>query len=186
MRLYLLEEIKNKPFYLRVTVMSKVNSEDEGRSLLKSFTSLRIMLSQMDRKEETIGNMSMLSRVRPQSERTHSFQGLTGVKALDELQEISEEDSFADGIESVKGDIDQTENGSGVEVAKNVQEEKKGEPKSLAYPEVEEMKQRPIEKIVEDLTTPEVVTEIEHIPDWPQRMEAADYTQEQRYLVELS
>ena len=108
------------------------------------------------------------------------------MKALDELQEISEEDSFADGIESVKGDIDQTENGSGVEVAKNVQEEKKGEPKSLAYPEVEEMKQRPIEKIVEDLTTPEVVTEIEHIPDWPQRMEAADYTQEQRYLVELS
>ena len=72
-RLYLLEEIKNKPFFLRVTVMSKVNSEDEGRSLLKSFTSLRIMLSQMDRKEETIGNMSMLSKIRSHSERTQSF-----------------------------------------------------------------------------------------------------------------
>ena len=65
MRLYLLEEIKNKPFFLRVTVMSKVNSEDEGRSILKQFTSLRIMLSQMDRKEETIGNMSMLSKPYP-------------------------------------------------------------------------------------------------------------------------
>ena len=66
-RLYLLEEIKNKPFYLRVTLMTKVNSEDEGRSILKSFTSLRIMLSQMDRKEETIGNMSMLKEVHPRS-----------------------------------------------------------------------------------------------------------------------
>ena len=77
-RLYLLEEIKNKPFYLRVTVLSKVNSEDEGRSLLKSFTSLRIMLSQMDRKEETIGNMSMLKQIQaPQSTslRDESFNG---------------------------------------------------------------------------------------------------------------
>ena len=60
-RLYLLEEVKNKPYFLRVTVFSKVNSEDEGRALQKSFCSLRTMLTQMDRKEETIGNMSMLT-----------------------------------------------------------------------------------------------------------------------------
>ena len=48
------------------------------------------------------------------------------MKELDELHEISEEDSFADGIESVKGEIEQTEEGSagGVEEAKNVEEVK--------------------------------------------------------------
>ena len=100
------------------------------------------------------------------------------MKALDELQEISEEDSFADGIDSVKGDIEHTEHDDGIEVAKNIEEEKKDEPKQMSHPEVEEIKQRPIEKIVEDLTTPEVVTDIEDIPDWPQRMDRADYSQE--------
>lgn len=132
----------------------------------------------MDRKEETIGNMSMLSQIRSHSERTQSFQGLTGVKALDELQEISEEDSFADGIDSVKGDIEHTELNDGIEVAKNIEEEKKGEPKQISQPEVEEIKQRPIEKIVEDLTVPEVVTDIIDVPDWPQRMDRADYSQD--------
>ena len=47
---------------------------------------------------------------------------------LDELHEISEEDSFADGIESVKGEIEQTEGSGGVEVAINIEEEKKGAP----------------------------------------------------------
>ena len=46
-----------------------------------------------------------------------SFQGLTGVKGLEAMEEISEEDSFADDIESVKGDIEQTERSSGAEDA---------------------------------------------------------------------
>lgn len=50
------------------------------------------------------------------------------MKELDELHEISEEDSFADGIESVKGEIEQTEGSGGVEVAINIEEEKKGAP----------------------------------------------------------
>ena len=87
-RLYLLEEIKNKPFFLRVTLMAKVNSEDEGRSLLKSFTSLRTMLSQMDRAEETVGNMSMLGQVRSNNERTMSATGWNGQKQLDELNDL--------------------------------------------------------------------------------------------------
>lgn len=87
-RLYLLEEIKNKPFFLRVTLMAKVNSEDEGRSLLKSFTSLRTMLSQMDRAEETVGNMSMLGQVRSNNERAMSATGWNGQKQLDELNDL--------------------------------------------------------------------------------------------------
>ena len=121
-RLYLLEEVKNKPYFLRVTVFSKVNSEDEGRALQKSFCSLRTMLTQMDRKEETIGNMSMLTQVRSNNERAMSITGWNNGKNLDELNEISEEDSFADDIESVKGDIERSD-GSGVEVAKNVETE---------------------------------------------------------------
>ena len=101
------------------------------------------------------------------------------MKELDELHEISEEDSFADGIESVKGDIEQTEGSGGVEVAINIEEEKKGEPivVSKSAPIIEETKQAPVEKFVEDLTTPQCVTDIEIIPDWPQRMDRADYTQ---------
>ena len=139
-RLYLLEEVKNKPYFLRVTVFSKVNSEDEGRALQKSFCSLRTMLTQMDRKEETIGNMSMLTQVRSNNERAMSITGWNGkhLDELNDLKEISEEDSFADDIESVKGDIQRSEGSReslGPIVAKNMEQE-----------ETKEIKQAPKEE----------------------------------------
>ena len=88
----------------------------------------------MDRKEETIGNMSMLGQVRSQNERAMSVQHWGGVKAFEELndiKEISGEDSFADDLESVKGDIQGSDDESGVQVAKNVETEQKEETKEI-------------------------------------------------------
>lgn len=62
-----------------------------------------------------------------------SITGWNSGKHLDELndlKEISEEDSFADDIESVKGDIERSD-GSGVEVAKNVETDKQEETKEI-------------------------------------------------------
>ena len=50
--------------------------------------------------------------------------------SLADLKEIREEDSFADDIESVKGDIERSD-GSGVEVAKNVETDKQEETKEI-------------------------------------------------------
>ena len=95
--------------------------------------------------------------------------------------EISEEDSFADDIESVKGDIEQTERDSDkdvvkVQVANNDVEEKKVVAE-IAYPNLEEVKGNKLESFEEDLTCPECVLDVEIIPDWPQRMDAANYDQ---------
>ena len=53
--LYLLEEIANYPGNLRVTQFSQINSEDEARSKLKKFISLRTMLSLIDGKGAPVG-----------------------------------------------------------------------------------------------------------------------------------
>ena len=54
---------------------------------------------------------------------------------LNDLKEISEEDSFADDIESVKGDIERSEESLGPIVAKNMEQE-----------ETKEIKQAPKEE----------------------------------------
>ena len=43
--------------------MSNLSSEEEGRSLIKSFASLRITLNQMDRSEDTVGSMYLTKQV---------------------------------------------------------------------------------------------------------------------------
>ena len=99
------------------------------------------------------------------------------MKALDTMAEISEEDSFADGIQSVKGDIEQSDRGSSqpspIQVAKNVEEEKNE--LIVAAPA----------KIEEDYVVPDAVTTIIKIPDWPQRMDPADYSAEQRRNLQI-
>ena len=103
---------------------------------------------------------------------------MTGIGTVDDMNEISEEDSFADDIESIKGEIKHDKNSSAddpvtpIEVADNI----------IEIEETKEIPTKPapekIEKIVEDLSTPKVVTSIESIPDWPRRMDAANYTEE--------
>jgi hypothetical protein len=39
------------------------------------------------------------------------------------------------------------------------------------------------EPIVEDLTTPEAILYLEDVPDWEDRMNRANYTEEQRYMI---
>ena len=138
--------------------------------------------------------MSMLGQVRSQNERAMSIQQWGGVKALDELndiKEISGEDSFADDLESVKGDIQGTDDESGVQVAKNVETDQKEETKESKQQSkeeskqapLEEVKQAPVEKLKEDLDGDKPILNIEVIPDWKERFETYDYTQEQRDLV---
>ena len=138
--------------------------------------------------------MSMLGQVRSQNERAMSIQQWGGVKALDELndiKEISGEDSFADDLESVKGDIQGTDDESGVQVAKNVETDQKEETKESKQQSKEEskqaspeeVKQAPVEKLKEDLDGEKPILNIEVIPDWKERFETYDYTQEQRDLV---
>ena len=77
--------------------------------------------------------MSMLSQVRSNNERAMSITGWDSGRNLNDpndLKEISEEDSFADDIESVKGDIERSD-GSGVEVAKNIETDKQEETKEI-------------------------------------------------------
>ena len=97
----------------------------------------------MDRKEETIGNMSMLTQVRSNNERAMSITGWNSGRHLDELndlKEISEEDSFADDIESVKGDIERSEESLGPIVAKNMETDKQEETKEIKQAPKEEPK----------------------------------------------
>lgn len=66
-----------------------------------------------------------------------SVQHWGGVKAFEELndiKEISGEDSFADDLESVKGDIQGSDDESGVQVAKNTETEQKEETKEIKQP----------------------------------------------------
>ena len=47
----------------------------------------------------------------------------------------------------------------------------------------EKVKQAPVEKLKEDLDGDKPILNIEVIPDWKERFETYDYTQEQRDLV---
>lgn len=97
--IYLLEEIANRPGVLRVTQFSHVNSEDDGRNKLKRLIGLRTMLGLIDRKGRPVGNLAEITEKAKQINN-------------DEIEILTEEDSsFEDdnGIESVKGEIEQTE-----------------------------------------------------------------------------
>ena len=86
---------------------------------------------------------------------------MTGAKAiaqtdLDVLSEEEDDSQYDNGIESVKGEIEPTEDGPGfIEEAKNVE----------PAPEIEE---EPPKQTVEpeDLTCPEAIMYIDDVPDW--------------------
>ena len=113
--IYLLEEIANRPGTLRVTQFSQVNSEDEGRNKLKRLISLRTMLGLIDRKGRPVGNLAEITEKAKEM-------------ASDDIDVVTEEDdSFDDdnGMESVKGEIEPTEDGAAplmIEEATNIDE----------------------------------------------------------------
>ena len=91
-----------------------------------------------------------------------------------------DESSYEDNdIESVRGEI------RGTEIGDNAIEEAKNEPQAAAEkvtPEIEEEVTKP-DPIVEDLTTPKSIITVDVIEDWEERMNRANYTSEQRHLV---
>ena len=96
--IYLLEEIANRPGVLRVTQFCQVNSEGEGRNKLKRLVGLRTMLPLTDRKGRPVGNLAEIT--------------MRAKEISNEVEVLTEEESsFEDdnGIESVKGEIEQTE-----------------------------------------------------------------------------
>ena len=152
--IYLLEEIANRPGTMRATLFCQVSSEEEGRNRLKKFISLRTMLSLIDRKGAPVGCLAEITDKAKQI-------ATNGVEVVteEEDEDMSGDDSQRDdGIESVKGDIE-PEAGMPFEEAKNepVEEEKKKE------------------TIIEDLTTPTKIWDIEDVPDWEERMNLANY-----------
>ena len=139
-----------------------MNSEDEGRNKLKRFSSLRATLGHIDRQNKPVGNLNEIT---------------TKAKAIaqDGLDVLSEEDDdsqYDNGIESVKGDIEPTEDNPPFELeeAKNVIE-------PTLQIEEEMPKKTTLEPIEEDLTTPEAILYLDEVPDWDERMERANYTQ---------
>ena len=107
--IYLLEEIANRPGHLRVTQFCQVNSEDEGRNRLKRFISLRVMLGQIDRKGAPVGYLD-------------EIQTKAKTIAMGDVEVVSEEDDsqYDNGIESVNGEIEQTEDGPAIIVVRIV------------------------------------------------------------------
>ena len=107
--IYLLEEIENRPGVLRVTQFCQANSEDEGRNKLKRLISLRTMLGLTDRKGRPVGNLAEIS------EKAKEI-------STNDIEVVTEEDDSFDennGIDSVKGDIEPTEDGAIIEEARN-------------------------------------------------------------------
>ena len=162
--IYQLEEIANRPGTLRVTQFCPVNSEDEGRAKLKRFISLRVMLGLIDRKGVPVGNLNEITMK-------------AKTIAMNDCSVVSEEDDdscYDNGIDSVKGEIEQTEDGARspmIEEAKN----------SGSIPHIEEVvKEEPFE---EDLTLPPSIMHIDDVPDWEDRMDRASYTSSQRDII---
>ena len=105
----MLEEIANRPGVLRVTQFCQVNSEDEGRNKLKKLISLRAMLGSTDRKGRPVGNLAEIA------EKSNEISN-------NDIEFVTEEDDSFDennGIDSVKGDIEPTEDGLIIEEARN-------------------------------------------------------------------
>ena len=117
---------------------------------MKRFASLKAMLSHIDRQDKPVGNLNEIT---------------TKAKAiahgdLDVLSEEDDDSQYDNGIESVKGDIEQTEDNQPFEVeeAKNV----------IETPQIEEEthKKTTLEPIEEDLTTPEAIMYLDDVIDW--------------------
>ena len=59
-KFYELQEVANRPYFLRVTLYTKVGSEQEARHLIKQLNSLRNTLMYEDRAEQVVGSLNML------------------------------------------------------------------------------------------------------------------------------
>ena len=123
---------------------------------MKRFSSFKTMLSLSDRKGKPVGNLDEIT---------------TKAKtiAMDDVDVVTEESDsqYDNGIESVNGEIEQTEDGPAIEEDKNVDSAPKIE---------EEAPKKTLEPIEEDLTTPEAIMYLDDVPDWDERMDRADYT----------
>ena len=162
---------------LRVTQFCQVNSEDEARAKLKKLISLRVAMSLADRRDTPVGNLAEITTKAKQI----ADEDLDGVTEEEEGSYNGDE-----GIESVAGEIEPTEDGGAaplqIEEAKNfgsasreqsqiIEEESKGGaiPVATTTPAASE-------PIVEDLTNPGTIVRVDEIGDWEERFELAQYT----------
>lgn len=86
-----------------MTLFCDVTSEEEARKKLKKFISLRVMLGLIDRKGAPVGNLAEIA-----SKAREIAAG--DVEVVTEEEDDSQSDD-ANGIESVRGEIEQTEDG---------------------------------------------------------------------------
>ena len=97
--IYTIEEIANRPGFIRVNQYCSVQSEDEARSKYKRMISLKAYLLLTDRKQAPVGNLDEINKK-------------AKVLDLDNIEAVSEEDDDDDDesqedndIETVAGEI---------------------------------------------------------------------------------
>ena len=97
-RVYLLEEILNKPYCLRMTYFADADNERECRELVKNIRCMKAYLSQAERQgDKPIGVLSELNI-------KSSFAGLRGLDGLEQIdsEELSDEEEEGDVFDVVK------------------------------------------------------------------------------------
>ena len=181
----------NRPAYLRLTYFSAVKSEDEARSKLKKLNSLKALLEMTDRREgDPAGSLGDIL-TRAKSLLPHDVDSVT-----EEEEDDEDGNSYEDGaIESVKGDIEQTDI---IEVADNtkgelidvnrspalatpaaaIEEEVKGDGPQAAAEEEKEGPAPSKQPFIEDLTCPGALTTVQDVEDWDEYMKLGNYTPE--------
>lgn len=89
-RIYLLEEIHNKPHRVRMTVTTTVKSEQAGKDLLKQLLSLRAMVRLSDREQGMAGCMADLQK------KQNYYGVVTGLSEIESFDEQELEDTGKD------------------------------------------------------------------------------------------
>jgi len=107
--LYLLEEVASRSGTLRVSFFTQVGSEDEARTKIKNIASLQTTISMLDRWGDPVGSLAQIQ------------DKAKNVAKNYDIEVVSEEDDSQadDAIESVKGEIEQTEHALEIEEADN-------------------------------------------------------------------
>ena len=105
----MLEEVENRPYFLRLSLFFKAGSESEARTMLQQMNSLRNTLMTASRPEQVIGSMSMIQKRKEVPTATKRFNtmmlslagavNLNGIEEMDEMSELDSHDE-ASGDES--------------------------------------------------------------------------------------
>ncbi len=155
-RLYVIEEVENRPYFVRLRLYTNDATESVARSCVKNLNSMHNFIMCEDRPYQIVASLKLLQK--PKDDIQKQFNLLVSGLAFGEMEDISEDDSVL------------------ASMTKGEQDNKGPELNSSSDNEEDQIKVPDESPIIEDMSTPKEVVDIEVIEDWETRFRRANYS----------